>query len=119
MLSCQRNSLQRYVVAVVFGEPVGQVLFRHEHAARVKVANVQDDQWTAVVVFGNVVDDGGATEAVHDLEADREMVEHRLKQASHCAFLANHYHSAALLIPEVAAIGPGDTAGMLGGIGPG
>src|SRR5262245_7269406 len=99
MLSCQRTSLPRYVAAIVFAAPGGQALFRHDHAARVKVANVQNDQWTAVVVFGNVVDDGGATEAVHDLEADREMVEHRLKQASHCAFLANHYHAAGLLIP--------------------
>src|SRR5215472_8398603 len=119
MLSCQCNSLQRYVIAVVFGEPVGQVLFRHEHAARVKVANVQDDQWTAVVVFGNVVDDGGAAEAMHHLKSDREIVEHRSKQASHSAFLANDHDAAGLLIPEISAIGPGDTAGILGGIGPG
>jgi hypothetical protein len=29
MLSCQRNSPQRYVIAVVFGEPVGQIDRRH------------------------------------------------------------------------------------------
>src|SRR5215831_433334 len=116
MLSCQRNSLQRYVVAVVFGEPVGQVLFRHEHAARVKVANVQDDQWTAVVVFGNVVDDGGAGKAMHDLEADREIVEHRSKQASYGAFLTNHHHAAGLLVPEIAAIASRDTARVLSGV---
>src|SRR5262249_56789351 len=101
---------QRYVIAIVFGEPVGQVLFRHEHAARVKVANVQDDQWAAVVVFGNVVDDGGAAKAVHHLEADREIVEHRFKQAAHGALLANDHDAAGLLIPEIAAIGSRGTA---------
>src|SRR4029450_6949261 len=119
MLSCQRNSLQRYVIAVVFGEPVGQVFFRHEHAARIEVADVQDDQWPTVVIFGNVVNDGGAAKAVHHLKADREMVEHRSKQASHSAFLANHHDADGLLIPEIAAIGSRDTACVGGGIGPG
>ena len=41
----------------------------------------------AVVVFGNVVDDGGAAEAVHHLEADREIVEHR-SQASRARCLS-------------------------------
>jgi hypothetical protein len=64
------------------------------------------------------VNDGGAAEAVHHLEADREFVEHRSKQTSHGAFLAHHHDADRLLIPEIPTIGLGDTAGVLGGVSP-
>ena len=76
------------MIAAVFGEPLWQVLFRHEHAAGIEVADVEHDQRAAIVVLGNVVDGGGAGKAVHDTEADRVLIKHRRKHAADGALLA-------------------------------
>ena len=99
-------------------KPRGQVLLRHEHAARVEVADVEHDQFAAVIVLGNVVDRCGAAEAVHQTEADGVVIEHRREHAAHGALLGPDLDAVGLLVPEVAAIGLGDAAGVLGGIGP-
>ena len=115
---CQRNPPQLDVIAVVLGEPCGQVLFRHEHPARIEVADVEHDQIAAVVIFGNVMGCGGAAESVHRKEADGVLVEHRGKHAAHGALLGPDLDAMRLLVPEIAAIGSRDTAGVFGRIGP-
>jgi hypothetical protein len=55
---------------------------------------------------------------MHHPEADRVIVEHRGKHAADGALLAPHLDADGLLVPEVAAIGPGDGAGVSGGIVP-
>src|SRR3954468_18202586 len=106
------------MVAVVFGEPIGQVLFRHEHAGRIEVADIKDDQWASVVVLGNVVDGGSAAKPMHRKETDRVLIEHRLKQAAHGALLAHHHDADGLLVPKVATIRSRDSAGICFGVSP-
>ena len=72
----------------------------------------------AVVVLGDVVGCRGAAETMHRQEADGVLIEHRLEHAAHGAFLGPDLDPMRLLVPEVAAIGAGDGAGVLLGIGP-
>ena len=103
---CQRDALHTDMIAVILGEPLRQIALRHVHAGRVVIADIEDDQRTAVVILRNVIDRGCAGEAVHDAEADAVLVEHRREHAAHGALLAHHQHALRLLQPEVATIGP-------------
>src|SRR5207249_3208953 len=85
MFSRQCNSSERYVIAAIVGEPGGQIRFRHEHAARIKVTDIQHDQFPAVVVLGNVVDGGGTGETVHHTKAYGIFIEHRSEHAAYGA----------------------------------
>src|SRR5262249_9344788 len=76
------------------------------------------DQLSAIVVLRDVVDGGCAAESMHYAEADRVVVEHRREHAAHGAFLAPNFAANRLLIPEVASIGSGYSAGIFGGVSP-
>src|SRR5262245_24848998 len=106
-------------MAVVLGEPAGQILLGHVHAARIVVADVEHDQVAAVVILRHIVDRGGAGESVHHPEADSVLVEHGREHAAYGALLAPDFDAQRLLIPEIAAIGPGYAAGVFGGVIPG
>ena len=43
------------MIAAVFRDPRGQICFRHEHAARVIIADIEYDQRSTIVVFGSVM----------------------------------------------------------------
>jgi hypothetical protein len=47
----QRNSLDRNVIASILFEPIRDVAFRHMHSAWIKVTDVKDCQWMAVISF--------------------------------------------------------------------
>src|SRR5262249_32430987 len=85
---------------------------------RIEVADIDRDQFPAVIVLGNVVDGSGAAKPVHHAKANRVMIEHRGKHAAHSALLAPNLAADRLLIPKVAAIGSRDTAGVLGRLRP-
>ena len=102
----QGDALHLDMIAVILGEPLGKVDLGHEHARRVIIANIEDDQQTTVAVLRDVMDCGRAGEAVHDAEADAELFEHRSEHAAHGALLAYHQHASRLVQPEVTAIGP-------------
>ena len=59
--------------------------------------------------------DGGAGEAVHRKEADGVVIEHGREHAAHGALLGPDLTRWRLLVPEVAAIGEGDAAGVFSG----
>src|SRR5215831_7700145 len=80
-------------------------LFRHEHSAWVKVAHVECDQFSAIIVLGNVIDGSGATKSVHYAEADCVLIEHWLQHSAHSSLFRPYLATDWLQIPEVAAIG--------------
>jgi hypothetical protein len=56
----QRNSSQLDVIAAVSGDTAREVALRHVETAGVKIADIERDQWPAVVVLSRVVDGGRA-----------------------------------------------------------
>jgi hypothetical protein len=68
------------------------------------VADVEDDQFSAIVVLRRAVGVGRAVKSVYRVEADRVMVEHRLKNAADGALLGPDLDTDRLLVPEVASI---------------
>jgi len=70
MLPPQGNSLEEDVSAVVLGEAIRQIALRHVHTARIKIANIQDEQRATVEILCDVVDVGPAVEAMHGVKAD-------------------------------------------------
>jgi hypothetical protein len=76
------------------------------HAARVPIADVQNDQSTAVIVFGNIVNGGGTSEAMHDAEADGELVQHRLEHAADRSLLAPDFAPATARISPMLSVRP-------------
>ena len=93
------------MVAAILFEPFGQVVLRHEHAARVVVADVEHDQrrpssswamsWTEVAPLNPCM-----TRKPTPYSSSTG-----LKHAAHGALLAPHLDALRLLVPEVAAVG--------------
>ena len=81
-----------------------RVLLRHEQAGGVIVADIEDDQVTAIIVLRGVVDSGGAREPVHDAEANCVLVEHRLKDATDGPLFGPDLDTNGLLVPKIPAI---------------
>ena len=79
LLTDQRDAANVHVFAIVFGEPRRQILLRHEQARRVIIADIERDQIATVVIISHIMDTGRAGEPVHDAEADRVLVEHRVR----------------------------------------
>src|SRR5262249_33150510 len=87
------------------------------HAAWVVVADIEGDQLALVIaILRNIVDHGGAGEAVHYPKANGIFVKHGLEHTAHGAFLAPHFDTGRLLIPKIPAISHGYNAGILLGI---
>src|SRR5258708_11005534 len=106
-------------MAIVLLQAVGEVVFRHEHTARVVIADVEDDVWPPVIVFRNVVDRCRTGEAMHHAKTDAVFIEHGGEHATDGTLLAPHLDARRLLVPEVAAVGPGYGARVLRGVVPG
>ena len=82
-------------MTAIVGEPVRQIFFRHEHAARIVVADIQQDHRSSIIVLGKVVDGGGAAKSMHWKEADSETIKDGSEHAAHSAFLAYDHDAVA------------------------
>jgi hypothetical protein len=91
-------------MTVISGKPLRQVAFGHPQAARVPIADVEHDQWSAVEIVRDFVNFGGAAEPMHDPKPDTVSVQHWSKNAAHGALLGPDFDSHRLLIPIVAPV---------------
>src|SRR5207248_5810490 len=95
----QRNASEFDVIATILGDTLWEVDLRHEHAARIEVSDVKNDEVAAVVILGEVVDAGRAREPMHGEESDREVIEYGLQHASDGALLGHDHDAMWLLVP--------------------
>src|SRR5262249_15230760 len=97
----------------------GEVVFRHEHAAGVIIANVEHDERPAVVILGNIVNCSGTGEAMHNPKPNSKLIKHGGKHAADSTFFRPHLNAGGLLVPKVTAIGSCNSTSVLLGVVPG
>src|SRR6266852_4300412 len=105
-------------MAVVLFEPGREIVLGHIHPAGIIVANVKDDQ-RLLVSLRDTMNLSRAAKSVHYPKANGVFIEHGREHAAHGAFLAPDLDPVRLLVPEVATVGSGYGACVLGGIVPG